>query len=166
MTSLPADFERPDSEGDYDDRLMENVDEVGWHYVVVSGDDEGPGFVFTIGLFQNREHPELIVVGLPPETANGLLDILMLKIFGENERIEPFRRYDDVAKGLALVFVPVGVEHYRDYLGYANWYYGALPKPYPALQLVWPDKGGRFPWEEGYDRAFDALQPVLAELPH
>ncbi|MCA9620758.1 MAG: DUF4262 domain-containing protein, partial [Myxococcales bacterium] len=59
MTSLPADFERPDSEGDYDDRLMENVDEVGWHYVVVSGDDEGPGFVFTIGLFQNREHPEL-----------------------------------------------------------------------------------------------------------
>ena len=40
---------------------------------------------------------------------------------------------------------PIARRHYRTYLGYAGWFHGG-PR-FPALQAVWPDAEGRFPWE-------------------
>jgi hypothetical protein len=36
-----------------------------------------------------------------------------------------------------------------------------LKQPFPAMQLVWPDEQGRFPWESGYDERFFKLQRLL-----
>jgi hypothetical protein len=33
--------------------------------------------------------------------------------------------------------------------------------PFPCVQLVWPDKGNHFPWEDGYDKNYLDLQPIL-----
>jgi hypothetical protein len=50
-------------------------------------------------------------------------------------------------------------------LGYAIWFYRSLSKPFPAMQLIWPDKQGHFPWEAGYDERFYRLQKALYEAP-
>jgi hypothetical protein len=42
--------------------------------VKVFGDDEGPGFAFTIGLYQRFRHPELLVFGLPLDTMHLMLN--------------------------------------------------------------------------------------------
>jgi len=49
----------------------------------------------------------------------------------------------------------------KAHLGYASWFYQSLKQPFPALQLVWPDKQNRLPWEPGYDQRFSKKQPML-----
>ena len=68
---------------------------------------------------------------------------------------------DDLAQGFTCSFMPIAIEHYQQYLGYAIWFYRSLKQPFPALQLVWPDKQGRFPWESDYDQKFFRLQKLL-----
>lgn len=39
-------------------------------------------------------------------------------------------------------------------------------KPVPALQLVWADPAGLFPWREGFDLRFRPMQPIIYEHLH
>jgi hypothetical protein len=57
-------------------------------------------------------------------------------------------------------FVRVDKAHYRDFLGYARWYYRG--DDFETLQVVWPDKEDRLPWEKGVARWMAERQPVLA----
>ncbi len=50
-----------------------------------------------------------------------------------------------------VCFVEVPLQLYDKYLGTAIWFYRKSPRPFPCLQLVWPDRDGRFPWETGFD---------------
>lgn len=165
MRALPEGFAPPSAEDEYDQRLLDDVKRVGWHTLHIQAEEGSPPFSFTVGHFYKENHPEIIVIGLKPETAQQLLDIAALKIAGGKARIEPHREYSDFTESLSLRFIPVSLEHYREYLGYANWFYGSLPGPYPALQMVWPDKAGRFPWEPGFDTTFAPLQPILGKTP-
>jgi hypothetical protein len=38
-------------------------------------------------------------------------------------------------------------------------FYGWVRPAY--LQVVWPDRGSRFPWEPGFDPGFEGDQPLL-----
>ena len=48
---------------------------------------------------------------------------------------------------------------YSYYLGYAIWFNQG--KNFPALQIVWPDKQALFPWQQGFNPAWLAGQPLL-----
>lgn len=161
LKQIPGDFTPPSAQDDYDKELLSNLSEVGWHNLHIAGEEALPPFSFSIGHFHNANHPEIIVAGLPPETSEQLLNVAAVHIHGEGQPIEPFRPYEDFLQGLNVAFIPVGLEHYGEFLGYANWYYDDLPKPYPVMQMVWPDPAGLFPWEEGFDGAYAHLQPLL-----
>ncbi len=165
MTTVPADFSQPAAENDDDGRLLAAVDDTGWYNVHI--DEEGglPGFAFTVGHFHKRAHPEIMVIGLSAAVADKLLNIAAIKIVGAGATIEPYKKYTDLTEGLSVTFIPVALEYYGDYLGYANWYYGAMPRPYPALQMVWPDREGKYPWDKGYDTRYARLQPILGPTP-
>jgi hypothetical protein len=105
------------------------------------------------------------VVGLKDTLASRLLDSAAVGITGLGRRLRPFQVYGDIADGLEVVFLPVALPAYNEYLGYANWFYADLPAPYPALQMVWPDPNGVFPWQPGYDARFRRAQPLLGEAP-
>lgn len=165
MTKPMGNFTAPTPASEYDVQLLKEIEELGWHNVHISAESGSPEYAFTIGHFQKQSHPELILIGLPAQTAHELLNIAAIKIAGAKEKIEPYREYTDFTEGLSVVFVPVGIEHYEEYFGYANWYYSSMPNPYPAMQMVWPDREGRFPWEPGYDNCFLKLQPLLSVTP-
>ena len=42
-------------------------------------------------------------------------------------------------------------------MGWAVWYYGGAD--FPVLQAVYPDLENRFPWDDGFDTAFE--QPLM-----
>ena len=67
---------------------------------------------------------------------------------------------NEVAEGFPVVFKMVPKDFYRQYIGYALWFYRSLD--FPVLQCVWPDKAGLFAWQDGYDHRFDQVQPILA----
>ena len=163
--TIPNNFQLPSAESDYDKNLFKQLEDIGWHNVHINAEGELPSFSFTIGHFYKFNHPEILVVGLKSEISQQLLNIVAIKIAGAKERIEPYKKYPNMAEGLNLAFIPVSLKHYKEYLGYASWFYGSMKKPYPALQMIWPDKEGLFPWEKGYNKGFLKFQPILGKLP-
>jgi hypothetical protein len=143
-----------------DAQIQADIDTYGWHVIKVCEDDEGPGFAFTIGLFRRFQHPELIIFGLPPDTMH-----LMLNAAGEAIRAgrsyTPGNDYDDILEGYDCTFRTVPRRQYKEYLGYARWYYQG--DDFPALQLVWPDREHRYPWAAPSDAWIRTGQPVLAD---
>jgi len=155
-----AGFEWPVAASDFHKKLFSNVEEYGWHLVGIYAEEDYPEFVFSVGLYYHYTHPEVLVMGLPSNTAAGLINAV-----GEMVRngvvIEKGRPYTGVADDCPVAFVPIDKRHYHQHLGIAVWFYSSLPDDFPALQLVWPDKAGLFPWQLGYDEEYGSQQRLL-----
>ena len=68
---------------------------------------------------------------------------------------------DDILHGYSCTFRPVPRGQYEAYLGSALRYYDGAD--FPALQLIWPDREGRYPWAAPDDAWIRRAQPVLAD---
>jgi hypothetical protein len=148
----------PEPEDDSDRKLLEDVRTVGWHLIGIEADEEGPAFVYSIGLTATYGHPELIMFGLPVETLFQVLNTLGGAIhagarFGDGEET------DQALDGYSLLFRQVELCHFREYLGYARWFYRG--DRFDALQCVWPDSKGRYPSQPDFEPRLSALQPAL-----
>jgi hypothetical protein len=140
--------------------FVAQVREHGWFDTAVFGDDQGPGFSFTTGLWVNTGQPELIMFGMKREIAHDVLwDLFRDAKLGAPLPIgEPT---DKAFANLSAYAFPVSKRFYSDYLGWSRWFYGG--DEFPCLQIVWPDREGVFPWEPGFDPAFAADQTDLTE---
>jgi hypothetical protein len=141
-------------------RVIADVAQSGLHVVRGVSTGEAPAFAFSIGLFRRFDHPEVAIFGLGP-------DVLEQAVRRLGERIRAGERFEDgdvvdgVVSGRAVAFRRVVLRHYPPYLGYAVWYHGG-PR-FPALQAIWSDGVGHFPWERWFPRELRDLQPVLCE---
>ena len=123
--------EHPDkSYADYVEEVVEPA--VALHGWAVQG---SPSLTYTVGLTA-RGRPELAVTGKPPEAAYDLIDAVLA---GEQEPRAGDRC--DLLTGPAVHVVRVA--HPRR-LRVARSLYG---DGVTALQLVWADSLGRWPWE-------------------
>jgi Domain of unknown function (DUF4262) len=118
------------------------------------GDVATPPFAYTVGLF-GLNHPELLVFGVPPGTAAGVLNAL-------GDRV---RSGETLLPGQLITFeewphhiIPEHVPNPGEIVFSANRYYQRPAEAsVPVLQLTYDDMNGRFPWEPGY--AAPELQP-------
>jgi hypothetical protein len=110
---------------------------------------------YTVGL-TGRGLPELIVFGLPPDLARPALRDLADDLVTGRREIGAGQRADDVLAGHPARFVAV-TEADRHLPAAARFYAGAAVR---ALQLVWPDRHERWPWQIG---THVADMPVLGE---
>jgi len=148
----------PIPEDDLDRKLLGDIERVGWSVLGIEGDEEGPGFAYSLGIFHTLNHPEILIMGLRMTTAQQLINDIGVAVRA-GRRFEAGARSDDFAEGFPLVFVAVAPQWYRKYVGYARWFYRG--STFPLLQCVWPDKQGLFPWEAEYDSRFFQLQRIL-----
>ena len=125
--------------------------------------EEGePPLIYTVGRLYHLGAPELAVMGLPLESAGGILNQMTREEIGRND--------GEVCAKLAnfpLAFRVVHPDRWTNStFATAVRFYTALgwpPSALQALQMVWPDPAGKFPWEAGWDRKYDAYQPKLWE---
>jgi hypothetical protein len=111
------------------------------------GDDEGPPFAYTVGLF-GLGHPELLVFGLDPETTWHLLNDLGNRVRADETLIPgQMLTFDDWEHRVVMEEVP----NPGDIVFTANRYY-MRPDEFsvPVLQASYDDLNGLFPWEESY----------------
>lgn len=111
------------------------------------GDDEGPPFAYTVGLF-GLGHPELLVFGLDPATTLRLLNTLGGRV-RDDEALVPGRMvtFEDWKQRV----VPEDVPNPGEIVFTANHFYQRPPEySVPVLQLSYDDDDGMFPWEEGF----------------
>jgi len=141
----------------YMERVQTIVAEHGWMIQAVGGSETEPGFCYTVGL-SDYDHPEFIMFGLPFETAAHLLNDLGERVRGA-VKFSDGVIVDDLLQNYPVYLMAVidPTEH----LSVARKYAGGTV---PALQVVWPDAEGRFPWDPGYPTEYKVM-PVLGVAP-
>jgi hypothetical protein len=142
--------------------IRHHVKETGWAVQLVENDDadEGlPEFAYTIGLYQNYQQPEIIVFGVELATMHEILNVCGEKVQA-GETLALGSPVAEVLKGYEVRFRAVRARtSYDEHLGYAIWFYDG--REFPVVQLLWPDKAGRFPDDPASTAEFRKFQPLL-----
>jgi hypothetical protein len=153
-------FQWPKAEEEADEKLIRNVREHGCHILNV---DARPPFSFSIGLALNYGHAEIVIFGIDPSVASRIINTVRDQAAVGKKYVDGDLS-SDILVGLNVCFLEVPLELYGEYLGTAIWFYQRSPRPFPCLQLVWPDRAGRFPWESGCDAGIRRDQPILKSI--
>lgn len=135
---------------DYLDTIRATMREHGWAVQFV--ESERLPFAYTVGLYA-RGLPELLLTGLPPQTSARLLNSIAHQIVEDGIAVQPAMHIDYQGEFLLEV---VEVDHPEVHLKFAAALFGPQIR---ALQLVWTDDPGRWPWDTGW--AHGRPQPVL-----
>jgi hypothetical protein len=156
-TALDA---QPDELDEGERSFVASIREHGWFRTRVFGDDEGPGYSFTTGFWVNANQPELIIFSTREDIAHDVFWDLFRDAKG-GKRLPIGERTDAVFANLPAYVFRVARKHYRDLLGWSRWFYRG--DDFPCLQVVWPDRDGKFPWQPGFNVEFKNDQPDLTE---
>jgi hypothetical protein len=138
--------------------ILEDIKNFGCHLALIEEDNYLPGFVYSIGLYKNFNHPEIICFGLKTEVMGAILNHACDIIKG-GETLMTEKLYSGFLEDYHVQFLLTHEAYYADYLGYAAWFYRSFE--FPVLQLVWPDKKHLFPWEECFNADWKFQQPLL-----
>jgi hypothetical protein len=101
---------------------------------------------YTIGL-TDHARPELILFGLPPDISRPVLQSVAGEVIAGRRVFTAGDFADDVLEGHQVQFVAV-TEPDR-HLPVAAQFYAARDTAVEALQIVWPDRHHRWPWQPG-----------------
>lgn len=134
----------------YVEELKEGIGEHGWMVQLVGPDEDtgDPEFAYTVGLTRFHDHPELIAVCLSGASAGHVLNQL-----GSLVRDGGRLAHGDVVPvpgGAPVVLLEVLDPSDRLYLA-DHVYLDPDGPPLRALQVVWADPRGHYPWQPGYD---------------
>jgi hypothetical protein len=144
-----------------EDVVRHNVAEYGCHVMKVAADDEGAGFAYSIGLTQTYGQPEVICFGLRDDVMHSMVNEMRDQMAG-GVRFKDGDQVPGLIEGYVCILKRTVRTLYREYFGYALWFYGG--DNFEALQIVWPDKRNRYPWDAGYD-APSNQQPITWQPP-
>lgn len=134
---LPGD---PELTAEYEfiwrERIRDHIARRGVSMVAVEG--SWPELAYTIGL-SRLEHPELVIFGLEPAAAMAVLDVVAQAVVRGDVRIADGDEIRDEHWRLQAFALPDP----DDVIVRAGWFFG---HSVPALQLVYPDAHGTWPW--------------------
>ena len=146
---------------DSDRQVLRDIEAHGWHGVLIE-DDEPSTYVFSVGVLHTLDHPEFVMFGLDAKLMHQVIWGAYRFVQG-GRRFETEGLYEDLLEWYAVAIRTVHLSWHAHYLGYAQWHrrYVGKTGSLRAVQIVWPDKAGLFPWEPGCHPSVIALQPRL-----
>lgn len=156
-------MELPDFHIPHADKIEWMIETNGWALEPVAPrvdtEPPTPAYAYTIGVPALTGFPEIAVFGLTPAAANGLVGLVVDALRGGTEIPLGVELVGLLDNDLRCLFAPVDVGvHGTAFATATAWYEGA---PYSMVQLLYPDRNGFMPYEDGYDRRMRVAQPVL-----
>lgn len=139
------------------DRALADITELvarhGWaiRHVLPDTASAHASFSYTVGL-TSRGWSELIITGLPTAVADAYIRNA-IDVQVENGAFNAGDRTDELTESGEVMFI-----HAEDVSGMTAT--TEIVGAFSALQLVWPDSAGHFPWHPRY-RNLSASQPLL-----
>jgi len=150
----------PDRHMDHVDKIRWVVEENGWcaEPVAPCEDPPTPGYTYTVGFQATYGHPEVVIFGLQPIAARGLIEMLATHLDAGQQPPEGIfvGLLDNDLRCALLPLVDVEPDMFPTAASITG-------DDLLVDQFVWPDRGGLFPWEEGYDARLRLAQPILAD---
>jgi hypothetical protein len=145
-----------------DEQVASDVKQYGLSVMLIKEGENCPKFAYSVGLYHNFNHPEIIVFGLEHEIAGWVINEIGRRVKAGNH-YEPGRKCRGLLEGYSCMFRQVPKGCYPEYFGYAMGFYKS--GDFPVLQLVWPDKQRRWPWDDDFNPAWIWQQPLLENWP-
>ncbi len=133
----------------------------GWAVNLIPAGDSNnePAFAYTTGLYKSFWQAELICFGLRHEVMHGMLNICGDRM-KTGEKLPVGVPLIGVIEGYPVFLREVLARNsYDEHVGYSNWFYRG--RDFPLMQVVWPDKHGRFPGDPGIGPSMAHQQPLL-----
>ncbi|GEP43479.1 DUF4262 domain-containing protein [Brevifollis gellanilyticus] len=147
----------PEFKKTFFDEQEKQIAQHGFSTVSVKG--KTCSYSYTVGLFKSYGHPEMLVFGLPPSTAHGVLSDMAHQA-REGAPFDMSKPTDRLFADCDAFFVRVPEEEFQDYVLSAIRFNDG--EEFPVFQVVWPSgKDGCYPWDADVDPEFVALQPIL-----
>ena len=140
------------------DNTKLNIGKFGLQVIMVNSEIYNPSFAYSVGLTETFNHPEVICFGLPSSVSHAIINDVA-EIIKPSGPIKIEKEYKNIFKNSRAAFLKVDQRNIEDYFGVALEYYP--DKKVEALQLIWTDRNGRFPWEENFEKEFIYKQPLL-----
>lgn len=142
--------------------MDEKIQRNGYTVIGAMQGEDTPSFAYTVGLLETYNHPELITLGLPANTASFLFKNVVENMIENKIAIQTFIPYSDIVS-MPVEFIDADTKKASGYMiGFTDKY--GNDRELKAMQLLWPDKQGFFPYEKAFDVAFLDLQPLLGKV--
>jgi hypothetical protein len=154
-TALDADPKRLDQ---HEQKFVQRIREHGWVGTHVMPDDDKPGFSYTTGFWLKFSFPEVILFSMSRDNAHDTFWTIYREL-ESGRRFPVGEPTGEIFESAAAVLLPVSLEQYPSHLGWSRWFYGN--DNFECLELVYPDRGGEFPWTPGASVDFRTAQPDL-----
>jgi len=127
-----------------------------------ASDPPRAGYTYTIGFPAHVDFPDVVVFGLTPVAAKGLLGLVAEVRGGGTDIPRDVELVGLLDNDLRCRFATVDVEAWGGlFATAAAWYRG---EPFEMVQLVYPDRNGFLPDEPGFDHRLRFAQPLLSVL--
>lgn len=143
---------------DIEKNIKKDVKKNGYFVALFEKEEGEPAFAYTIGLYDKYEHPEFVLFGLNLDTMMIMLSDAAERVKA-GEKFEVKQDYGDFLEGYNLMFQHANVDEYKGFFGYGVEFYEG--HDFPMLQMVWPDQEHLYPWDEKFNDALLARQPLL-----
>ena len=146
------------STNEYEQKLLQNIEEHGWQSTHVFDDEGEPCFTYSIGIYKCTNQPELIITGLKRELAHWIIGEYNRRL-NDGEQFKAGEFYDDFLEGFQVTFKEFDESNYEEYLGSCLWLYGG--PDFKAYQLIWPSTKGVWPWDNDASEGYLQMIPKL-----
>jgi hypothetical protein len=132
----------PDDAGDL--RIIKNVVECGCHIVAVEKEVGHPEFAYSIGLYLNYLHPEIVIGEMDHAAAGRAINRIATRL-KNGDALACGVAYDGLHETAPLMFRELRMADYTEELGFALWFYCSRSRglTFPVYQAMWPDRSGR-----------------------
>jgi hypothetical protein len=138
--------------------VTDDIGTTGWSVAATEGDELAPPWAYTVGLWVSQHGPELTMAGLPVEHMTIILNAIADRI-ADGEIVDVADEIEGICP-CALTIRPVHASWRRtNMFAIADRYYGYVRPTY--LQVVWPDRRGRYPGDRGFQPRYEGRQPML-----
>jgi hypothetical protein len=139
-------------------RIIEDIQQHGWHVIMVPEDDAGPGFAYTIGLAHSYGAPELAMFGLDVRLMHRALNVLAQEA-ANGIALADGQEHSEVLERYLVTLRRADQRWYRTFFGRAIGFY--RQPPLHVLQVCWPDSKGAFHLQEDCGEQHRQSQPQL-----
>ena len=165
-TCLVAPGELPDFKIPHTEKIEWMIETNGWAIEPVAAvhdvDRRTPGYVYTIGFPQRFDFPEVVIFGLTPVASKGILDLVAQQLEASVEIPLDVPVVGLLDNELRCVFASLDAPTVDEYFVTGRMWHGGS---FAAVQLLWPDRQGWLPYEDGFDRRLQAAQPMIGRTP-
>ena len=149
----------------FEQRIIDDVEQYGWFGLSVAprADSEDPQewWTYTVGLSKSHGWPEFVVFGQTSDIALSILGVAIEECEKSGEIPQNGQRLETTLKDFDAVLVD-GSAIPDSYFNSANWFarHSGGQKP-SRLQLMWPDKAGKFPFDPDCDPEVRSMQTPM-----